>query len=41
MKKLLLGIATIAVVSIVAWLFTIFFGRLLMYNDTLLLFLGL
>ena len=31
----------IAVVSIVAWLFTIVFGRLLMYNDTLLLFLGL
>jgi ABC-type anion transport system duplicated permease subunit len=31
----------IAVISIFAWIFTIFFGRLLMYNDTLLLFLGL
>ena len=31
----------IAVVSLVAWTFTIVFGRLLMYNDTLLLFLGL
>ena len=31
----------IAVVSIICWMFVIFFGRLLMYNDTLLLFLGL
>jgi ABC-type anion transport system duplicated permease subunit len=31
----------IAVISIFAWIFTIFFGRLLMYNDTLLIFLGL
>ena len=31
----------IAVVSIVAWVFTIVFGRLLMYNDTLLLFFGM
>lgn len=31
----------IAVVSILSWLFIIFFGRLLMYNDTLLLFLGM
>jgi len=32
---------TIAVLSLLAWGFTIFFGRLLMYNDTLLIFLGL
>ena len=31
----------IAVVSLVAWTFTIVFGRLLMYNDTLLIFLGM
>lgn len=31
----------IAVLSLFAWAFTIVFGRLLMYNDTLLLFLGL
>ncbi len=31
----------IAVVSLICWLFVIFFGRLLMYNDTLLVFLGL
>ncbi|MEY4760788.1 MAG: hypothetical protein RLZZ200_644 [Pseudomonadota bacterium] len=31
----------IAVLSLLAWGFTIFFGRLLMYNDTLLLFLGM
>lgn len=31
----------VAVFSIVAWVLIIFFGRLLMYNDTLLLFLGL
>ncbi len=31
----------IAVLSLLAWVCTIFFGRLLMYNDTLLIFLGL
>lgn len=31
----------VAVVSIVSWLGVIVFGRLLMYNDTLLYFLGL
>ena len=31
----------VALVSLVAWVFTIIFGRLLMYNDTLLFFLGL
>jgi uncharacterized membrane protein len=31
----------IAVISLVCWVFVIFFGRLLMYNDTLLVFLGL
>jgi hypothetical protein len=31
----------IALVSIVCWLLVIFFGRMLMYNDTLLLFLGI
>jgi hypothetical protein len=31
----------VAIVSIVAWIFVIIFGRLLMYNDTLLLLLGL
>lgn len=31
----------IAAFSILSWLLIIFFGRLLMYNDTLLLFLGL
>jgi uncharacterized membrane protein len=31
----------IAAVSLICWLFVIFFGRLLMYNDTLLAFLGL
>ncbi|MGC4029784.1 MAG: hypothetical protein QM696_13040 [Steroidobacteraceae bacterium] len=31
----------IAVVSLLSWAFIIFFGRMLMYNDTLLLFLGL
>ena len=31
----------IAVVSLVSWTFVIVFGRFLMYNDTLLLFLGL
>jgi hypothetical protein len=31
----------ISAFSLVAWLLIIFFGRLLMYNDTLLLFLGL
>jgi uncharacterized membrane protein len=30
----------VAVFSLVAWVLTIFFGRMLMYNDTLLLFLG-
>jgi hypothetical protein len=31
----------VAMVSVVMWLFIIFFGRMLMYNDTLLLFLGI
>jgi hypothetical protein len=31
----------IALVSIVSWLLVIFFGRMLMYNDTLLMFLGI
>jgi hypothetical protein len=31
----------IALLSLVMWVFIIFFGRMLMYNDTLLLFLGL
>ena len=31
----------IAVFSLVAWVLIIFFGRMLMYNDTLLMFLGL
>jgi len=31
----------VAVVSLVAWFAVIFFGRLIMYNDTLLLALGL
>ena len=31
----------IAVISLICWMFVIFFGRLLMYNDTLLVFLGL
>jgi uncharacterized membrane protein len=31
----------VAVVSLASWVLVIFFGRLLMYNDTLLLFLGL
>jgi len=31
----------ISAFSLVAWVLTIFFGRLLMYNDTLLLFLGM
>lgn len=31
----------VALVSLLAWVFTIVFGRLLMYNDTLLYFLGL
>jgi hypothetical protein len=31
----------IAVVSIVCWILVIFFGRLLMYNDSLLLLLGI
>jgi hypothetical protein len=31
----------IAVISIACWLLVIFFGRLLMYNDNLLLFLGM
>jgi hypothetical protein len=35
------GAKAIAVFSLVAWLLIIFFGRLLMYNDTLLLFLGI
>jgi hypothetical protein len=35
------GAKVIAVISIVAWVFVIVFGRLLMYNDTLLLFLGM
>jgi hypothetical protein len=30
----------ISAFSLVAWLLVIFFGRLLMYNDTLLIFLG-
>ena len=30
----------ISVFSLVAWVLIIFFGRMLMYNDTLLLFLG-
>lgn len=34
------GTKVIAVVSITTWLLTIFFGRMLMYNDTLLLMLG-
>jgi len=32
---------TVAIISIVSWTFVIVFGRLLMYNDTLLLFLGM
>jgi hypothetical protein len=35
------GAKTIAVVSIVTWVLVIIFGRLLMYNDTLLIFLGM
>jgi hypothetical protein len=31
----------IAAISMFSWLFVIVFGRLLMYNDTLLLFLGM
>lgn len=31
----------VALLSLVAWTFVIIFGRLLMYNDTLLYFLGL
>lgn len=31
----------VAVVSLVLWVSIIFFGRMLMYNDTLLLFLGM
>jgi hypothetical protein len=31
----------VAAFSIVAWVLIIFFGRMLMYNDTLLLFLGM
>ena len=31
----------IAAFSLVAWVLIIFFGRMLMYNDTLLLFLGM
>jgi hypothetical protein len=31
----------VSVFSLVAWLFIIFFGRTLQYNDTLLLFLGI
>jgi hypothetical protein len=30
----------ISAFSLVAWVLIIFFGRMLMYNDTLLLFLG-
>lgn len=35
------GAKVAAVVSITLWMFVIFFGRMLMYNDTLLLFLGM
>jgi hypothetical protein len=31
----------IAIFSLVSWVLIIFFGRMLMYNDTLLLLLGL
>jgi hypothetical protein len=31
----------VALFSLVMWVFIIFFGRMLMYNDTLLLFLGM
>jgi hypothetical protein len=31
----------VAIVSLVAWIFVIIFGRLIMYNDTLLWFLGM
>ena len=31
----------VAIISIVSWIFVIVFGRLLMYNDTLLIFLGM
>jgi hypothetical protein len=32
---------SVAAFSLVAWVLVIFFGRMLMYNDTLLIFLGL
>ncbi len=36
------GIAkTVAAFSLIAWILVIFFGRIMQYNDTLLLFLGL
>ena len=36
-----LGAKVVATVSLVAWFSVIIFGRLIMYNDTLLYFLGL
>jgi uncharacterized membrane protein len=35
------GAKVVAAVSMVAWVLVITFGRMLMYNDTLLLFLGM
>jgi hypothetical protein len=35
------GAKVVAVLSLTFWVLVIFFGRMLMYNDTLLLFLGI
>jgi len=35
------GAKALAAMSLVFWVLVVFFGRMLMYNDTLLLFLGL